>query len=67
MFGVEDGRIEFVATENSAKEDGLAMCVLFRKVELDKVFGRMLDRKMLRRSWASGVNIGTTTLFVISS
>lgn len=58
MFGVEDAKIEFIATEEANKEDALAMGTLFRNVDLDSVFGRMLDRKMQRSSWATGVNIG---------
>lgn len=58
VFGVEDAKIEFIATEEANKEDALAMGTLFRNVDLDSVFGRMLDRKMQRSSWATGVNIG---------
>ena len=58
VFDGEDARIEFVATEESQKEAELAMGVLFRNVELDTILGRMLDKKMQRRSWASGVNVG---------
>ena len=58
MFSVEDGRIEFVASEEPNHDDSLAMGVYFKRVDLDTVFGRMLDRKMTRRSWITGVDTG---------
>lgn len=58
MFSVEDGRIEFVASEEPNHDDSLAMGVYFKHVDLDNVFGRMLDRKMTRRSWITGVDTG---------
>ncbi len=50
--------IEFVATQEESGNDLLALGLLFENVNLDKVFGRMLDRNLLRRSWAVGTNIG---------
>ena len=58
LFGVETSVIEFVATQEESGNDLLAMGLLFENVNLDKVFGRMLDRNLLRRSWAVGTNIG---------
>ena len=58
MFSVDDGRIEFVASEEPNRDDSLAMGVYFKQVDLDNVFGRMLDKKMSRRSWTTGVDAG---------
>lgn len=46
------------AVEDNNKQFGLALGILFKNVDLDKVFGRMLDTMMMRTSWAKGVNIG---------
>eukprot|EP00111_Clytia_hemisphaerica_P008017 TCONS_00023302-protein len=58
VFSVDDGRIEFVASEEPNRDDSLAMGVYFKQVDLDNVFGRMLDKKMSRRSWTTGVDAG---------
>jgi len=34
------------------------MGVYFKHVDLDNVFGRILDKKMTRRSWTTGVDAG---------
>ncbi|XP_002169063.3 uncharacterized protein LOC100203318 [Hydra vulgaris] len=58
VFGVEEGVIEFVATEEVDADDVVVMGLLFKDVDMDNVFGRMLDKKIQRRSWATGVNVG---------
>ena len=61
MFSVEDGSIEFVASEEPSRDDSLAMGLYFKHVDLDTVFGRMLDKKMTRRSWITGVDTGESS------